>query len=112
MREITRIEIHKALTPIKPIGFSKGYHQLVLVLEVCTENWDFKNDLEDIYDEVAKLCKCNPDTIERNIRTLLLSIDYKKLSAMVGYEVDIIPTVKDFIEILVTYITRDFIVTI
>ena len=111
MRKITNQEIHRALTPIKPIGFLTGYHQLVVVLEVCAENWDFRNELKEIYDEVAELCKCNPETIERNIRTLLLSVDYKNLSAMVGYEVDVVPAVKDFIEILVTYIIRDFIIT-
>ena len=111
MEKITRQDIHKALAPIKPIHFSKGYHQLTVLLELCIEEWDFKNDLEGYYKIAAEKCECKPDNIERNIRTMLLSLDYRKLSRMVGYEIEIIPTVKDFIEILVTYITRDYLIT-
>ena len=112
MSNISRQYIHKALAPIKPLRFLKGYYQVVIILYLCIDDWDFHNDLGDIYLEVSQLCHCNPDSIERNIRTMLLSIDFRVLSAMVGYEIEAIPTVKDFIDILVTYITRDYINTI
>ena len=76
---------------------------------MCCEN---KNNLsslyKSVYPPVAKEFGCNPQCIERNIRTFLCNINYSKLSAVLNTDISSHLTVKDFIFLIVSHIDKKF----
>ena len=103
-------QIKEIMRAIKPKGFYKGYHQLEAVLIEGCENWEVDNNLgKSIYPKVAERLNCQAKNIERNIRTLLRGIDYKKLSEIVKQETDCMIKVKELIDILIIHIKYEVI---
>ncbi|MBQ3008630.1 MAG: hypothetical protein IJN77_07540 [Oscillospiraceae bacterium] len=97
--------IYTVLLPIKPIGNYKGFQQLVSIIEKILEQGKLQYNLShDIYPYVAGIYDCKENSIERNIRTLLLNMDIKSLKKLTGQNIQNEITVSQLIDILVTYI--------
>ena len=63
-----------------------------------------------LYPDVAEKLNCTPGCVERNIRTVIdlawrNNPDY--LSELAGYKLTQSPNVKQFLDILVTYLLRE-----
>lgn len=97
--------IYTVMLPLKPIGNYKGFWLLISVIEEIFKQKKIKYNLSrDIYPPVAKLYKCNPNAIERCIRTLLLNIDMSVLADITGATVPENLTVSQIIDIMVVHL--------
>ncbi|MBQ6851032.1 MAG: hypothetical protein IJN77_08350 [Oscillospiraceae bacterium] len=97
--------IYNVMLPLKPIGNYKGFWLLISVIEEIFKQKNIKYNLSrDIYPPVARLFECNPKSIERCIRTLLLNIDMSALAGITGATIPENITVSQIIDILVVHL--------
>lgn len=97
--------IYTALLPLKPIGNYKGFWLLISIIEEIFKQKNIKYNLsKDIYPPVAQMFGCRPESIERNLRTLLVNMDMYTLSEIVGTKIPENITVSQMIDILVIHL--------
>ena len=98
---------------LRSLGVSRKYHGFrltVMAIELVLDNEDrLEAVTKEIYWEIANLCGCNRNSVERNIRTVVQRvwrINPSLLIQMAGYPMDSPPTVSEFIEVVSNYIRR------
>lgn len=89
----------------------KGYRQLMISVELALDDeLRLLSVTEEIYEQTAKICKCNSSNIEKNIRTVIDHIwdnNSQRLIEIAGYPLEKSPSVSELIAILVTYLERN-----
>ena len=86
----------------------RGYHQLCYIVELVAQDEDcLLNMNQRVYIPVAASFHCNPNTLERNIRTLISrvwEVNPNRLSEIAGYQLEWPPTVTEFIDYVTNYV--------
>lgn len=104
--------IYQTICQLEIKRYRAGITQLEKVLEIALDIWITNCNLtRDIYPVVAYNLKCDPRSIEKNIRKLWETISLKKLSEVTGRNIQDPITVKYFIEILVKHIQNTYTIT-
>ena len=90
-----------------------GYHQTVTAVKLAIED-EFRllSVTKSIYLPVAYENNCNPLSVERNIRTVILlawRTNRDVLNNIAGFHLSAPPTVSQFIDIIASYIQRTYI---
>lgn len=88
----------------------KGYKAAVIAVTLALEDEDRLSSItKDIYSETAKQLGSTPAAVEKNLRTVVKrawEINPGDLEKMAGYNLDTLPSVSEFLDILFNYIQR------
>ena len=91
----------------------QGYHQTAIAVKLVIEDEvRLLSVTKSIYWPVAEECSCNPLTVERNIRTVILNVwrnNREYLNQIAGFHLSAPPTVSQFIDIIATHIQQTYI---
>lgn len=102
--------IQDTLRSIGIHGRYRGHRQASVALQLMLQDQSEKYDIaESLFADVARICQCNPDCIERNIRTVIFRAwrtNRKRLLEIAGYQLIAPPTVSEFLDILANHIRR------
>ena len=88
----------------------RGYPITVAACELLLEDELLLYSVnKELYPKVAERCVCRKETVERNIRTVILHIwecNRNRLFEIAGYRMETPPTVTEFLGILICYLQR------
>ena len=88
----------------------KGYFQTLAAVRLVLEDEKrLQAVFKEVYWVVADECSCNPNTIERNIRFVVLNVwnnNREYLNKIAGFCLSARPTVSQFIDIIASHIQR------
>lgn len=88
----------------------RGYPITVAACELLLEDEMLLYSVnKELYPKIAERCNCRKETVERNIRTVILHIwdrNREHLFEIAGYEMEVPPTVTEFLGILICYLQR------
>ena len=88
----------------------RGYPITVAACELLLEDELLLYSVNrDLYPKISARCGCRKETVERNIRTVILHIwdrNRPRLFEIAGYEMEVPPTVTEFLGILICYLQR------
>ena len=102
--------IERALRRLGITGNYRGYRQLAMALALVLEDEDRLYSIQrEVYQVVAAELHCNPDTIERNIRTVLQRVwktNRAQLNLFAGFDLIEPPKPAEFIDIIANRIRR------
>ena len=104
------MEIQIVLRRLGICSTYKGYKATVLALTLALEDENRLNSItKNIYSEVARQLGSTPSAVERNMRTVVQrawKINPADLERMAGYNIEYLPSVSEFLDILFNYIQR------
>ncbi len=86
----------------------RGYRQLCIAIAMVAEKEDrLLNAKKEIYIPISEVIHCNPETIERNIRTVInrmWKVNREGYHALVGFETFRSPETLEFIDAIAYHV--------
>ena len=101
--------LNEVLRPFGALRNFRGYHQLVIALEIVMENPSRLEYMTSMYIDIAGKCNCTYISVERNIRTLIEHMWLRNPAYMMelaGHSLIKRPTVSQFLDILALSVQR------
>ena len=99
---------------LRSLGAGRRYAGTAIVISAVKYAMEDETRLysvsQRLYPLVAKELSCKESSMERNIRTVIKHVWQaapKRLNEIAGYELTQPPTVKEFLDILVTYLLHE-----
>ncbi len=101
-------DIRNILRSLSITGNYHGYLYIIVACElILQDETRLHHIMSEVYPEVAKICRCETHSVERNIRTVIFLIwknQKEQLCEIAGYPLASPPTVSQFLSILTSYI--------